>query len=188
MRTNRVSLFSLRGQKTWEREFAIFSWEREFAQAKPFHEHLFAHGQNVPRPILYLRTRVWYLHVSRETVGGAVAPPRTRVCLVVLTLCPADANTLEIRVPHTVRDGFQLRGSFAETNTAHQIRDYCTHQYLVVRIVRHVPQHAQEVVDSILTVGGSGGGFSNGENISDGLEISGHGRFLSLGVPVTVIV
>lgn len=76
MRTSCISLFSLREQKTWEREFANFSWEREFAQAEPFPEHLFAHGQNLPRPTgLYLRTRVRYLHVSRETVRGGRTPP-----------------------------------------------------------------------------------------------------------------
>ena len=44
-----------------------------------------------------------------------------------ISLCPANANALKIRVSHTVRDGFQIGGGFAEANATRQIRDYRTH-------------------------------------------------------------
>ena len=120
--------------------------------------------------------------------GCGGTPPRTRVRLVVLALCPAHANPLKIRVPHTIRDGFQIGGGFAEANATRQIGDYRTHEYFVARVARHVPQHAQEVVHGVLKVGGSGGGLGKGEDLGDGLEVSGHWSVLSVCVTLDTYI
>lgn len=117
---------------------------------------------------------------ASDARGCGGHPPRTRVRLVVLALCPAHADSLKIRVSHTVRNGFQIGGGFAEANAVRQIGDNRTNQYLLGQVAGHIPQHAQKVVHGILKVGGSGGRLGDGEDMGESLEVSGHGLFPSV--------
>ena len=176
--------------KIWDSKnilgMVISIWECEFVVDEAASEQAFGKPVNAPPGVAYglnLYGTPDALRREREGVRWH-PPPRTHVRLVVLALCPAHADTLKICVPYTVRNGFQICRGFAEANATRQIGDNRTHQHLVARVTRHVPQHAQKVIHGILTVSGSGGGLSDGEHLGDGLEVSGHGLFPSMCVPL----